>query len=123
VWWWLLPAGLAPVCALLAEDRYRGLGHAVVPATAGSPTWLVVRSGSLDRERTCLEAPGIIGWTVRQTFWQRRAGLATVGAATAAGKKLYLVHDIPQDRAWAVMDRVAAGVTRRGPAPGAHHPE
>ncbi|MEV0364078.1 PH domain-containing protein [Nocardia fusca] len=123
VWWWLLPAGLAPVCALLAEDRYRGLGHAVVPATAGSPTWLVVRSGSLDRERTCLEAPGIIGWTVRQTFWQRRAGLATVGAATAAGKKLYLVHDIPQDRAWAVMDRVADGVTRRGPAMDAHRPE
>ncbi|MEV0110302.1 PH domain-containing protein [Nocardia sp. NPDC050799] len=123
VWWWLLPAGLAPVCALLAEDRYRGLGHAVVPATAGSPTWLVVRSGSLDRERTCLEAPGIIGWNVRQTFWQRRAGLATVGAATAAGKKLYLVQDIPQDRAWAVLDRVAAGVAGRGPATDAHHPE
>ncbi|MEU4435148.1 PH domain-containing protein [Nocardia rhamnosiphila] len=121
VWWWLLPAGLAPVCALLAEDRYRGLGHAVVPATAGSPTWLVVRSGSLDRERTCLEAPGIIGWTVRQTFWQRRAGLATVGAATAAGKKLYLVQDIPQDRAWAILDRV--GVAGRGPATDAHHPE
>ncbi|WP_276086588.1 PH domain-containing protein [Nocardia zapadnayensis] len=123
VWWWLLPTGLAPVCALLAEDRYRGLGHAVVPATAGSPTWLVVRSGSLDRERTCLEAPGIIGWTVRQTFWQRRAGLATVGAATAAGKKLYLVQDIPQDRAWAILDRVAVGVTGRGPATDAHHPE
>ncbi|MFQ6227423.1 PH domain-containing protein [Nocardia sp. NPDC002869] len=123
VWWWLLPAGLAPVCALLAEDRYRGLGHAVVPATPGSPTWLVVRSGSLDRERTCLEAPGIVGWTVRQTFWQRRAGLATVGAATAAGKKLYLVQDIPQDRAWAILDRVAVGVTGRGPATDAHHPE
>ncbi|MGW6335237.1 PH domain-containing protein [Nocardia rhamnosiphila] len=108
-WWWLLPACLAPVCALLAEDRYRGLGHAIVPATAASPTWLIVRSGSLDRERTCLEAPGIIGWTVRQTFWQRRAGLATVGAATAAGKKLYLVHDIPQDRAWALPDAVASG--------------
>lgn len=123
VWWWLLPAGLVPVCALLAEDRYRGLGHAVVPATAGSPTWLVVRSGSLDRERTCLEAPGIIGWTVRQTFWQRRAGLATVGAATAAGKKLYLVQDIPQDRAWALMDHVASGTPGRGPATSTHHAE
>lgn len=115
-WWWLLPVALAAVGALLAEDRYRGLGHAVVPATAGSPTWLVVRAGSLDRERTCLEAPGIIGWTVRQTFWQRRAGLATVGAATAAGQKLYLIQDIPLDRARAVLDRVAAGVADRGPA-------
>ncbi|WP_327149841.1 PH domain-containing protein [Nocardia sp. NBC_01329] len=102
-WWWLLPLVLIPVCALLAEDRYRGLGHAVVPTADGSPTWLIVRSGSLDRERTCLEAPGIIGWTVRQTFWQRRAGLATVGAATAAGKKLYRIEDIPLDRAWAVL--------------------
>ncbi|WP_063060682.1 PH domain-containing protein [Nocardia sienata] len=115
-WWWLLPVALAAIGALLAEDRYRGLGHAVVPATAGSPTWLVVRAGSLDRERTCLEAPGIIGWTVRQTFWQRRAGLATVGAATAAGQKLYLIQDIPLDRAWTVLDRVAAGVANRGPA-------
>ncbi|MEV3964081.1 PH domain-containing protein [Nocardia sp. NPDC050193] len=121
-WWWLLPAALVPVCVLLAEDRYRGLGHAVVPATAGSPTWLVVRSGSLDRERTCLEAPGIIGWTVRRTFWQRRAGLATLGAATAAGKKLYLVHDIPMDRAWAVLDGVISGGTGRSTATNAHHP-
>ncbi|MET8798944.1 PH domain-containing protein [Nocardia sp. NPDC004568] len=116
LWWWLLPVALAPVCALLAEDRYRGLGHVVVPATAGSPTWLVVRAGSLDRERTCLEAPGIIGWTVRQTFWQRRAGLATVGAATAAGKKLYLIQDIPLAQAWTVLDRIAAGGTSGRPA-------
>lgn len=122
VWWWLLPVVLASVCALLAEDRYRGLGHAVVPAGAGSPAWLIVRAGSLDRERTCLEAPGIIGWTVRQTFWQRRAGLATVGAATAAGKKLYLIQDILLDDAWTVLDRVAAaGVTSRAPATEAGH--
>lgn len=98
VWWWLVPIAFVPICALLAEDRYRGLGHAVVPAEAGAPTWLVVRSGSLDRERSCLEAPGIIGWTVRQTFWQRRAGLATLSAATAAGKKVYSIPDIPSTR-------------------------
>ncbi|NUS95760.1 MAG: PH domain-containing protein, partial [Nocardia sp.] len=105
-WWWLLPVVLTPLCALLAEDRYRGLGHTVVPAADGSPTWLIVRSGSLDRELTCLEAPGIIGWTVRQTFWQRRAGLATVGAATAAGKKFYRIEDIPLEQAWTVLNRI-----------------
>ncbi|WUI35403.1 PH domain-containing protein [Nocardia sp. NBC_00416] len=108
-WWWLPPFVLAPICVLLAEDRYRGLGHAVLPATSGSPAWLIVRSGSLDRERACLEAPGVIGWTVRQTYWQRRAGLATVGAATAAGKKLYLIEDVPLDRAWPVIEAVTPG--------------
>lgn len=106
VWWWLLPAVLAPICVLLAEDRYRGLGHAVLPADDGAPTWLVVRSGSLDRERSCLEAPGIIGWTVRQTFWQRRAGLATLSAATAAGKKVYTIPDLPVDQVRPLINRI-----------------
>lgn len=109
-WSWLLILALTPVCALLAEDRYRGLGHTVVPGTDGSPTWLIVGSGSLDRERTCLEAPGIIGWTVRQTFWQRRAGLATVGAATAAGKQSYLIRDVPLEQAWVVLDQLGSVV-------------
>ncbi|MFI1463273.1 PH domain-containing protein [Nocardia carnea] len=106
VWWWLIPIALVPICALLAEDRYRGLGHAVLPAEAGAPTWLVVRSGSLDRERSCLEAPGIIGWTVRQTFWQRRAGLATLSAATAAGKKVYSIPDIPLEQVRPLIEKV-----------------
>ncbi|MFE3444564.1 PH domain-containing protein [Nocardia sp. NPDC059180] len=108
-WWWLLPIALTPITAALAEDRYRGLGHAVLPATATAPTWLITRSGSLDRDRDCLEAPGIIGWTVRQTFWQRRSGLATVTAATAAGKKRYQVIDLPLDQAWALIDAVTPG--------------
>ncbi|MFI5719922.1 PH domain-containing protein [Nocardia sp. NPDC051750] len=104
-WWWLVPVVLLPLCVLLAEDRYRGLGHAVLPASPGSPTWLVARSGSLDRERSCLEAPGIIGWTIRQTFWQRRAGLATLSAATAAGKKVYSIPDVPLDRARTIIEQ------------------
>ncbi|MFE3319983.1 PH domain-containing protein [Nocardia sp. NPDC059195] len=107
-WTWTIPVVLALVMAILAEDRYRGLGHRVLPGTTG-PTWLITRRGSLDRNRDCLEAPGIIGWTVRQTFWQRRAGLATVVAATAAGKKAYLVVDIPIDQAAALIEAVTPG--------------
>ncbi|MGV9677617.1 PH domain-containing protein [Nocardia sp. NPDC003482] len=106
-WTWPVLALLAVGAALLAEDRYRGLGHAVLPAT---PIWLITRHGSLDRDRDCLEAPGIIGWTVRQTFFQRRAGLATVTAATAAGKKRYHLVDIPIERAWEVLDAVTPGL-------------
>ncbi|WP_433665493.1 PH domain-containing protein [Nocardia sp. CA-128927] len=108
-WWWLAPVLLVPVAIALAEDRYRGLGHTVLPETATSPAWLITRSGSLGRDRDCLEAPGVIGWTVRQSFFQRRAGVATLVAAAAAGKKRYHVLDIPLDEAWALIDAVTPG--------------
>ncbi|MGQ4600989.1 PH domain-containing protein [Nocardia sp. R6R-6] len=108
-WWWCIPGLALLVAVALAEDRYRGLGHAVLPRTAASPTWLITRSGSLDRDRDCLEAPGVIGWTVRQTFFQRRAAVATVVAATAAGKKRYAVVDIPIGEAWELIESVTPG--------------
>ncbi|MFE6919552.1 PH domain-containing protein [Nocardia sp. NPDC057663] len=108
-WIWSVPVVFAVVMAALAEDRYRSLGHRVLPGSTG-PTWLITRRGSLDRNRDCLEAPGIIGWTIRRTYWQRRAGLATVVAATAAGKKAYLVVDIPIDQAVALIDAVTPGL-------------
>ncbi|WP_227996549.1 PH domain-containing protein [Nocardia australiensis] len=108
-WWWLLPGFPALIALPLAEDRYRGLGHTVLPATTTGPAWLITRAGSLDRDRDCLEAPGIIGWTVRQSFWQRRSGVATVVAASAAGKKRYRVIDIPFDEALALIEAVTPG--------------
>ncbi|MFC3960653.1 PH domain-containing protein [Nocardia jiangsuensis] len=109
-WWWLVPAVLTVVAIALAEDRYRGLGHAVLPETPLAPTWLVTRSGSLDRERDCLAAPGVLGWTIRQTFFQRRAGLATLVAATGAGKKRYLVLDVPVARAHEIIEQITPGL-------------
>lgn len=87
----------------LAYDRYNGLGHAVLPG------WLITRSGSLDRRRDSLEADGVIGWTVRQTFFQRRAGVATVIAATPAGTGSYHVVDLPSDNAWGLIEAVTPG--------------
>jgi putative membrane protein len=100
-WWtpvWLWPAWavLTVCCALLAFDRSRALGHRV------DAEWLVARAGSLDRRRDCIAAAGIIGWTVRQTFLQRRAGVATLIAATAAGVKSYRVIDVPAELAWSI---------------------
>ena len=65
----------------------RALGHRV------GGGWLVARAGSLERRRDCIAAEGIIGWTVRQTLFQRRAGVATLIAATAAGRQA-----LPGDR-------------------------
>jgi putative membrane protein len=96
LWAWV-PWGLVTAAAaLLAADRSRGLGHRV------GDGWLVARSGTLDRRRDCIAAAGIIGWTVRQTFFQRRAGIATLVAATAAGVKGYRVLDVPAEVAWSV---------------------
>jgi putative membrane protein len=108
-WWtpvWLWPAWavLTVCCALLAIDRSRSLGHRV------DAQWLVARAGSLDRRRDCIAAAGIIGWTVRQTFLQRRAGVATLIAATAAGVKRYQVLDVPADLAWAIAAAVSPWV-------------
>jgi putative membrane protein len=96
VWAWVAVAALTVCCALLAVDRSRALGHRV------DDSWLVARSGSLERRRDCIAAAGIIGWTVRQTFLQRRAGVATLIAATAAGVKHYQVIDVPAEPAWSI---------------------
>lgn len=110
IWWgaprWLAaPAALAvPVSAMLAADRYRSLGHAV----AGR--FLVTRAGSLGRRRDVLECDGIIGWNVRQTFFQRRAGLATLTATTAAGRQRYDVTDVPLSQALPLANRALPGL-------------
>ncbi|MDT7762578.1 MAG: putative rane protein [Mycobacterium sp.] len=96
VWLWPVWAVLAVCCALLAFDRSRALGHRV------DAQWLVARAGSMDRRRDCIAAAGIIGWTVRQTLLQRRAGVATLTAATAAGVKGYRVIDVPAGLAWSI---------------------
>jgi putative membrane protein len=93
---WIAVAALALTCALLAADRVRALGHRV------DGRWLVARAGSVERRRDCIAAEGIIGWTVRQTFFQRRAGVATLIAATAAGVKHYQVIDVPAELGWSI---------------------
>ena len=95
-WAWSAWAVLTVCCALLAFDRSRSLGHRV------GDGWLVARTGSVQRRRDCIAAPGIIGWTVRQTLMQRRVGVATLIAATAAGVKHYQVIDVPADLAWSI---------------------
>ncbi|MFD0022102.1 PH domain-containing protein [Streptomyces sp. NPDC058382] len=77
-----LPAGV-----LLAREAYRGLGHAL------SGGYLVTRSGALRRSTAALERAGVIGWTVRRSYFQRRAGLLSITATTAAGAGAYTVYD------------------------------
>jgi putative membrane protein len=103
---WLAVLGLlAPLGgALLARDRYDGLGHAL------TGRHLVVRSGSLQGRRDVLQRTGIIGWNITQTWFQRRAGLVTLTATTAAGKQAYRAFDIPEDTAVALADEAVPGL-------------
>ncbi|MGO9296119.1 MAG: PH domain-containing protein, partial [Streptosporangiaceae bacterium] len=86
-WTPLAAAAALPAAAALAEDRYRNLGHRVQDG------WVVMSTGSLVRRRSVLSADGIIGWRVHQSWFQRRQGLVTLTATTAAGRQEYAVHD------------------------------
>jgi putative membrane protein len=63
---------------------------------------LITRMGSLVRRRSVLAVPGVIGVTLHQSFFQRRSGLLTVIATTAAGAQRYEVPDVPQAEALAL---------------------
>ena len=100
--WPGLAAGLtlAALGIPLALDRYAGLGNAV-DARAVS-----VRSGSLRRRQVVLLRRGVVGATVRQTWFQRRAGLATVTLATGAGSGGYEAIDVGAEDAVRLLREV-----------------
>jgi putative membrane protein len=112
LWWWAgLPAwvfvaslALLPLGALAAADRYRNLGHEVLEHD------LVSASGSLLRRRNVLARDGIIGWNLRQSFFQRRAGLVTLTATTAAGRQAYHVQDVTAAEALRVAGEALPGL-------------
>ncbi len=96
--------GLLPVTALLALDAYFNLGHAL------TSNYLVTRHGAGVRGTVALQRAGVIGWTVSQSFFQRRAGLVTVTATTAAGNGGYSVIDVETAEGLAVAERAVPGL-------------
>jgi putative membrane protein len=92
-WWWLLTVGIALTVlgVPLGLGRYAALGHATGPRSFS------VRSGWLVREQALLQRRAVVGWQVQQTFFQRRAGLATVVACVGAGRGGYAALDMAAD--------------------------
>jgi putative membrane protein len=97
---------LLPLAILLAVDRYVSLGHVV----AGG--FLVGRWGSLVRRRWMLTNSGIIGWNIRRSFFQRRAGLVTLTATTAGGRQGYKIQDVTMDEAIRTGEESVPGLLR-----------
>ncbi|MEV4798753.1 PH domain-containing protein [Nonomuraea sp. NPDC049421] len=72
----------------MAAAGAANLGHAL------SPRHLITRRGALVRRTVALDRRGVAGWTFTETFFQRRSGLVTVSATTAAGRGHYEVVDV-----------------------------
>ncbi len=96
---WLWPGALVaiPIALALALDRYRNLGHAL------TDRYLVSRQGSMLRRTAAVQRDGIIGWRVAQSPFQRRAGVVTLEAVTAAGRGGYEIVDVAPARAADLM--------------------
>ena len=103
-WGWLAPAVLVPLSVPLAADRARSLGHAMVGG------YLVARRGSLVRRRAVLSCDGVIGVNLRSSVFQRRVGLATLTATTAAGRQGYQVQDLAVRDAVVLADTLVPGL-------------
>ncbi|MCO5996396.1 PH domain-containing protein [Actinoallomurus rhizosphaericola] len=103
-WTWQVAFVLVPLAALVAADRARALGHTVVNGA------LVSSRGSLVRRRSVLSCEGIIGWNLRRSFFQRRSGLATLVATTAAGRQRVEVQDVPLPQALRIAEEALPGL-------------
>lgn len=88
---WLALALLLPSAAFAAwsaADNYAGLGHRT------TERYVLLRSGSVSRRTVALTRAGLLGWNLRQSPLQRRAGLVTLIATTAAGDGALRLPDV-----------------------------
>ncbi len=110
--WAAVPLLLAlPLAAVVAEDRYRRLGHAL------TPDHVVLRSGTFLGRHVALRREGVIGWNLEQSWFQRRAGLVDLVATTAAGAQAYLARDVPEPVAVRLAAESVPGLVEQFLAP------
>jgi putative membrane protein len=100
--WGLLALAAVPLAALTGEAAYRSLGHA---RRAG---FLTARRGALLRTTTVLPVAKAQSAQARSTFFQRRAGLATLHVDVAGGGAMPKVVD----EAGPTVEALLAGVVR-----------
>ncbi|WP_154793917.1 PH domain-containing protein [Occultella kanbiaonis] len=94
------------IAVAVAVDGARSLGHAL------TPDHLVARHGSIRRSTAALSRPGIIGWRIRQSVFQRRLGVLTVTATTAASRGRYSVVDVGSATGLGLADEAVPGLLR-----------
>ena len=109
VWWlpawaWVCALVLLPALLPLSFDAYRSLGHGV------TGRYLVTRSGTGIRRTAGLRRDGVIGWTLSRSPFQRRAGLVTLTATTAANDGAYKVRDVDPATALRFAEEAVPGI-------------
>lgn len=95
-----------PIAYALARDAYRSLGHAL------SGNWLVIRSGTFERETVTLDRSSVLAWTFTDCPFSRRAGVVTATAAVAAGEDGYRIRDMAAAEAAGFADTAVPGMLR-----------
>lgn len=107
-WWTPLVTLALPAAGIaLAQDRYARLGHTL------TEDYVVIRWGSLRGRTDALRRSGIIGWNINQSFFQRRAGLVSLTATTAAGQQSYEILDVPESLAVAFAAEAVPGLVEQ----------
>lgn len=104
LWTLWAAVGTWPVALAVAVVSYRALGHAT------TDDYLVVRSGTTSRTTSALRRDAVSTVAVRQSLLQRRLGLSTVSAMTAAGWCIYEATDVASSRAVALAADAAPGL-------------
>lgn len=99
--WLVVGVVVLGLAVAVGFDAYRNLGHVL------DGGYLVTRHGSLNRHRSALSTGAVIGWTIRSTWFQRRLGLVSLTATTAAGHHGYVVIDASPAQALAVARTVS----------------
>lgn len=113
---WPVWTGVAPVWLLWivlgvwvlglagAVAAYMALGHAI------RGNYVVMSSGMMSRNTSALRRNAVSTIAVRQSVLQRRLGLATVSAMTAAGWFTYEAPDMAADQAFGFALETAPGL-------------
>lgn len=110
LWEWLLWVAvgcavvLLPLTLALAFDAYRTLGHGL------HERYLVTRAGTFSHRTVALRPEGVIGWNVSRSFFQRRLGLLTLGATTAAGDQVYKIRDVTVTEGLTFAEETVPGI-------------
>uniref|UniRef100_UPI0037C7D1F3 PH domain-containing protein n=1 Tax=Nonomuraea gerenzanensis TaxID=93944 RepID=UPI0037C7D1F3 len=103
-WVWLAPVAVLAYGLWLAVASAASLGHAL------GPRHLIARRGAVVRRTIALDRKGISGWTITETYFQRRSGLLTVSATTAAGRGHYDVVDVGRGEGLDLAARAVPGL-------------
>lgn len=102
--WWIAVGVLLALSLGVAVDGYRSLAHEVRRG------YLLVRRGSVVRSTVALQDRAVIGFTFSSSPGQRRAGLMTLTATTAAGSGGVKIRDLAAADALPVSRTVVPGL-------------